>query len=58
MSVRLINQFLTASIVSFLVTAALLASPAAAQTPPLTRDVISPPAASTRIILPLSPGLG
>ena len=57
MSVRLINQFLTASIVSFLVTAALLASPAAAQTPPLTRDVISPPAASTRIPLPLSPGV-
>src|SRR5262249_1017372 len=57
MSVRIINQFLTASIVSLLATAALLAAPAAAQTPPLTRDVISPTAAAPRVNLPLSPGV-
>jgi len=57
MSVRVINQFLTASIVPLLATPALLAAPAAAQTPPLSRDVISSPAASTRIALPLSPGV-
>jgi 2-iminobutanoate/2-iminopropanoate deaminase len=57
MSVRVISQFLTASIVSLLVTAALLAAPAAAQTPPLTRDVISPAAAAPRVNLPLSPGV-
>jgi 2-iminobutanoate/2-iminopropanoate deaminase len=52
MSVRLINRFLTALIVSL-----LAAAPAAAQTPPLTRDVISPPAATPRVNLPLSPGV-
>jgi len=57
MSVRVINQFLTASIVSLLPTAALLASPAAAQTPPLTREVISPAASATRVPLPLSSGV-
>jgi 2-iminobutanoate/2-iminopropanoate deaminase len=34
-----------------------LIAPAAAQTPPLTRDVISPPAPATRVPLPLSPGV-
>ncbi len=57
MSVRVINKFLTASIVPLLVTPALLAGAAAAQTSPLSRDVISSPAASTRITLPLSPGV-
>ena len=57
MSVRIITQCLTASIVSLLQTTFLLAVPTAAQTPPLSRDVISPPAASTRITLPLSPGV-
>ena len=56
MSVRLINQFLAAFMVSLLATAALLASPAAAQTP-LTREVISPGAAATRVPLPLSSGV-
>ena len=57
MSVRVINQFLTASIVSLLGTAALVAAPAPAQTPPLTREVISPDAAAPRVNLPLSPGV-
>ncbi len=56
MSVRVINQFVIASIVTVLATAALLA-PAAAQTSPLTREVISPAAAATRVILPLSAGV-
>ena len=56
MSLRLINQFLTASMVSLLATAALLAYPAAAQTP-LTREVISPAASATRVPLPLSSGV-
>lgn len=34
---------------------AKLASPAAAQTPPLTRDVVSPAVATPRVNLPLSP---
>jgi 2-iminobutanoate/2-iminopropanoate deaminase len=60
MSVRLINRFLTASMVSLFAPATVLtflAGPAVAQTPPLTRDVISPPAATTRVPLPLSPGV-
>jgi 2-iminobutanoate/2-iminopropanoate deaminase len=60
MSFRLINRFLTASMVSLLAPATVLnflAGPAVAQTPPLTRDVISPPAATTRVPLPLSPGV-
>ena len=56
MSVRLINQFLASFIVSPLVTAALLVSPAAAQTP-LTREVIDPSAAATPVPLPLSAGI-
>lgn len=56
MSVRVINQFVIASIVTLLATATLLA-PAAAQTSPLTRDVISRPAPATGAPLPISPGV-
>jgi 2-iminobutanoate/2-iminopropanoate deaminase len=57
MSVRLINRSLTTLIVAAATLLTLLVAPAAAQTPPLTRDVISPPAAATRVPLPLSPGV-
>src|SRR5256885_16385579 len=57
MSVRLINRSLTTLIVAAAPLLTLLVAPAAAQTPPLTRDVISPPAAATRVPLPLSPGV-
>jgi hypothetical protein len=46
MSVRLINRPLTASIAATATLLTLLVAPTAAQTPPLTRDVISPPAAA------------
>jgi 2-iminobutanoate/2-iminopropanoate deaminase len=57
MSVRLINRSLTAWIVAAANLPTLLIAQAAAQTPPLTRDVISPPGAATRVPLPLSPGV-
>ena len=57
MSVRLVNRSLTASIAATATLLTLLVSPTAAQTPSLTRDVISPPAAATRAPLPTSPGV-
>src|SRR5438876_1016723 len=57
LSVSLINRSLTTLIVAAATLLTLLVAPAAAQTPPLTRDVISPPAAATRVPLPLSPGV-
>ena len=57
MSVRLINRSLTTLIVAAATLLTLLVAPAAAQTPSLTRDVISPPAAATRAPLPTSPGV-
>jgi 2-iminobutanoate/2-iminopropanoate deaminase len=57
MSARLINPIATALIVAAETIFTLVGAPAAAQTPPLTRDVISPPAAATRAPLPISPGV-
>jgi 2-iminobutanoate/2-iminopropanoate deaminase len=56
MSVRLIKRSLAASMVAAASVLILLTAPATAQIP-LTRDVISPPAAATRAPLPLSPGV-
>jgi 2-iminobutanoate/2-iminopropanoate deaminase len=57
MSVRLINRALTTWIVAAVSLLTLLIAPAVAQTPPLTREVISPPAAATRAPLPISQGV-
>jgi 2-iminobutanoate/2-iminopropanoate deaminase len=57
MSRRLTNRSLAASAIAAASLLTVLVTSAAAQTPSMTRDVISPPAVATRVPLPLSPGV-